>query len=134
MRLPAAMNSVELFQDMVRRAGGACGFGDHLLLRVELAVEELLVNVVNYAYPPGSAGWIEVDCEAGGTGELVVTIRDGGRPFNPLEVAAPEIDAALNQREVGGLGVLLVRKMADDIRYEQRGETNVITLRFKGES
>jgi len=134
MRLPAVMESVEPFQDMVRRAGVACGFQDHLLLRVELATEELLVNVINYAYPSESTGWIDLDCEATASGDLVMTIRDGGGPFNPLDLGTPDTDAALNQREVGGLGVLLVRKMADDFRYERCGETNVVTLRFKGES
>ncbi len=134
MRLPAAIDSVERFQAMVRAAGIALGFQDHLLLRIELATEELLVNIINYAYPPGSNGWIDLTCETGDPGELVMTIRDAGSPFNPLDLSVPDTDAPLNHRDVGGLGVLLVRKMADDIEYQRHGEINLVTLRFRGES
>ena len=131
LRLPAVLESVERFQGLAKEAATACGFSENALFRLELAVEETLVNVVNYAYGQTADGWIEMSCSAGEAGELTVEVSDRGRPFDPLALPDPKTDAAVSDRKVGGLGVFLVRKMADSVSYKRSDDRNILTLTFR---
>ncbi|MEI9479990.1 MAG: ATP-binding protein, partial [Deltaproteobacteria bacterium] len=57
-----------------------------------------------------------------------LTVQDDGRPFDPLYAQAPDIHSPLAERPVGGLGIYIVRKMMDEVRYEHRGGRNILTL------
>jgi anti-sigma regulatory factor (Ser/Thr protein kinase) len=89
---------------------------------VQLAVEELFVNVCSYAYPdePGDV-WLTI--RAGGP-RLEFDLGDEGGPFDPLAVAEPGLHASLADRPVGGLGLYLVRNLTDDLRYRRRDGRN----------
>ena len=98
--------------------------------KLELVLEELLVNVARYAYPPGS-GDVEV-AYAAEPGELTVEISDKGRAFNPLEARLPDLSADLVDRPIGGLGVLLVRSLVGSIAYRREDGRNTVSFRFPG--
>ncbi|MGC8493376.1 MAG: ATP-binding protein [Syntrophobacteraceae bacterium] len=129
LRLPAAMGSFETFRSFVLREMENEGDLEELIPRVDLVLEEVLVNVINYAYPQGS-GEIEVECGAGGKGEFQVTVKDWGVPFNPMEQDAPDLSSDISSRKVGGLGVYLVKEMTSRLAYEFRNGGNVLTLGF----
>ena len=95
--------------------------------KLRLAAEEIVVNVMNYAYPPGEEGEVAVEAASDGK-NLEITVSDTGLPFDPT--AKPDADTTLSveDREVGGLGIHLARQMADRIRYERRGDRNILTL------
>ena len=95
--------------------------------RIELALEEILVNVTSYAYPPDAPGEVEVGC-CTNSGQVCLVIRDAGRPFNPLERTTPDTRQDIEQREVGGLGIFLTREMVDQISYERQNNRNVTSL------
>ncbi|MDR1040188.1 MAG: ATP-binding protein [Deltaproteobacteria bacterium] len=102
--------------------------------RVELAVEEIFINICLHAYR-GEKGPVSITralCPDGEGGEcLVITLKDGGRPFNPFEDAPPpDLDGDLEQRRVGGLGIHLVKRMADRFFHRGTGEGNETELRF----
>ena len=82
---------------------------------------------MNYAYPPGEEGEVAVEAASDGK-NLEITVSDTGLPFDPT--AKPDADTTLSveDREVGGLGIHLARQMADRIRYERRGDRNILTL------
>ena len=84
-------------------------------------------NVISYAYRDDEDLDIEVKMESTGK-RLTVTIADDGVPFNPLSAGAPDIDAPLEEREIGGLGIHLVRNLMDDVSYHRRIDRNVMTL------
>lgn len=122
--------------------------GDHesLLGFVELAVEELLVNVINYAYPepkpggesaapPDRFGQVELGCRWVSMDDvpyLCVWIRDWGTPFDPfLEAPRPDISQDLEDRPIGGLGVHLVRNVSAHHCYSGSDGTNTIELYFR---
>jgi anti-sigma regulatory factor (Ser/Thr protein kinase) len=83
---------------------------------LRLAIEEIATNIIKYGYDNGSYGIIQLGCSCT-DGVLRVVIRDQGRPFDPYEVPAPDLCENLEQRVVGGLGVFLVRELADDLSY-----------------
>ncbi len=96
---------------------------------IALAAEELFVNIARYAYAPG-AGTATVECAVGGD-PPAATIRfsDAGVPYNPLEHADPDLSLSAAERPVGGLGILLVKRIMDRVDYERRGGMNVLTIR-----
>jgi sigma-B regulation protein RsbU (phosphoserine phosphatase) len=98
-----------------------------IVMKFSLMFDDLLNNVISYAYKDDRDHEIEVRMELAG-GRLIVTIADDGVPFNPLSVMAPRTDLALEDREVGGLGIHLVRNLVDEVSYQRRIDRNVLTL------
>ena len=81
---------------------------------IRLVSEEIIVNILNYAYPQQAEGYLTL-CLWDEDGEITLEFIDGGIPFNPLDKADPDISLPLEQREIGGLGIFLVREMMDDV-------------------
>jgi anti-sigma regulatory factor (Ser/Thr protein kinase) len=105
----------------------ACGCDPGLQSQFALAFDELLSNLVKYGYPDDGVHLIE--CEIGREGDTVVAvIRDDGVPFNPLNQPSPDTSLPLEAREMGGLGIHLVRRLFDEVRYQRRDGRNVLTL------
>jgi serine/threonine-protein kinase RsbW len=130
-RLPADRACVRELQEWVKARGASSGFTEELLFRIELALEEVLVNIVNYAYPEGEKpGWVEVECRTEDGSRFTVVVRDGGSQFDPLRLSQPELDQPVAEREVGGLGVFLVREMTDCLSYERKAGVNSLTMCF----
>ena len=95
-------------------------------MMVNLALEEAVSNVMLYAYPETSG---QVLVEAEKTDEQVTfTITDSGIPFDPTAQSEPDITLSAEEREVGGLGIHLIRQVMDDVRYERRDGKNILTL------
>ena len=96
-------------------------------MNINLAVEEAVVNVMNYAYPEGTVG--EVKIHASVVDELLtITIADSGSPFDPTEKENPDINLPAEERSIGGLGILLVRQFMDTVAYQRTDGMNILTL------
>ncbi|MCL2190439.1 MAG: SpoIIE family protein phosphatase [Treponema sp.] len=100
---------------------------------VELAAEEVFVNIANHAYRGGEKadGEVTVDCRTRATPgktEITFTFRDCGRPFNPLEHDEPDVTLPIDKRRPGGLGILIARKIVDIIHYSRENGTNRLEL------
>jgi anti-sigma regulatory factor (Ser/Thr protein kinase) len=92
-----------------------------------LAFDDLLNNVISYAFRDEDEHEIDIRAELAGK-RLTVTISDDGIPFNPLGIRAPDTSLSLEAREVGGLGIHLVRNMVDEISYQRRVDKNVLSV------
>lgn len=102
-----------------------------LLFKIRLSIEEAVENVVRYAYEDG-IGWLEVGAEYDPEGLiLVITLKDAGVPFNPLEKADPDVTASAEERKIGGLGIFLCKKLMDDISYKYEDGCNILTMKKK---
>jgi sigma-B regulation protein RsbU (phosphoserine phosphatase) len=95
----------------------------------ELVGEELLTNIVRAAGADGGKTRVSMEVKLT-PAEIVMTMRDNGLGFDPLSRASPNLDAEIEDRDVGGLGVHLVRELAADCRYERIDDTNVLTIRL----
>ena len=99
-----------------------------LRFKLRLSIEEAVENVVRYAYE-GGIGWLEVGTSLDkDTLLLTVELRDAGVPFNPLELPDPDINASAEDRNIGGLGILLCKKLMDTINYRYENGNNVLTM------
>ena len=97
------------------------------LMAVHMAVEEVVVNIVEHAYPETVEGYIDVEIERR-DGSITFCFRDGGIPFNPLEQEPPDTSLSIAQRPMGGLGIFLLLKEADTIDYEYSDNENILTV------
>ncbi len=95
--------------------------------QVSMVLDEMLNNVVNYAYRDEDEHIIDVEFVLSGS-RLVITLRDDGVPFNPFALDPPNIALSLDEREVGGLGIYLVRSAMDEYMYNRHIGRNVVTL------
>lgn len=93
--------------------------------QLNIVIEELFVNIANYAYKNG--GEVEIKVEAK-MNEISITFIDSGMKFNPLEIDDPNIDAKAEERRIGGLGIFMVKNMMDDIKYKFENNQNILTI------
>lgn len=100
---------------------------DDTATNVELAIEEAVVNVMNYAYPYEWEGKIHVKAYAS-AGKLFFEISDSGIPFDPTKAKEADISLSVQQRSIGGLGIYLIRKYMDNMEYKRIEGRNVLTL------
>jgi anti-sigma regulatory factor (Ser/Thr protein kinase) len=100
--------------------------------RLDLVLEELFMNVARYAYAAPASGDVEVAYTVDGPGRLLVQISDTGHEFNPLDSDPPDFSRGLAERPVGGLGIFLVKSIAETITYERDGACNRVSFVFSG--
>jgi serine/threonine-protein kinase RsbW len=131
LTLPASVESVALFRNFVRSGAVAAEVPADELEKLDLVLEEILVNIARYAYPAGN-GAAEVAFAPDGPGKLYVEISDWGNDFNPLDVEPPDFSRGLAERPIGGLGVFLVRSLVSDIAYRRDTDRNVLSFGFPG--
>lgn len=104
---------------------------DELQFKLRLSIEEAVENVVSYAYD-GGIGWLETDIHFDQNAlMLTIELRDAGMPFNPLKKEDPDINQGAEERQVGGLGIFLCKKMMDSIEYRYEDGNNVLTMTKK---
>jgi len=129
LTLPASAGSISAFCEFVRGGAVAAGVAAREFEKLDLVLEEILINVARYAYAP-ETGVVEVAYAPAGDRKLRVEIADFGRVFNPLEADPPDLSRGLADRPIGGLGVFLVRSMVDSIDYRREGDRNILSFTF----
>ena len=118
------VESIEEFLAGVRCAPAAAQ-------QIAIVAEEILTNIARDAWGEGPTGYCGVDVHAEPAGDLIhVTLRteDDGVPFDPTAAEEPDLDASLEDREIGGLGIVLIRNMTDTQTYRRIGSRNVFEV------
>jgi anti-sigma regulatory factor (Ser/Thr protein kinase) len=105
----------------------AAGVADDAVGHVKLAVEEIFVNIALYAYKDGARGVVELRCSVR-DGAVSLEFEDSGVPFDPLSRKDPDVMAGLEEREIGGLGVFIVKKIMDSVEYCREGGRNLLRV------
>ncbi|MBF0466055.1 MAG: ATP-binding protein [Nitrospirae bacterium] len=128
IKLPAKMENLHEIMEQIAGAAREFGIVDDKIGDIELACEEIVVNVINYAYEEQD-GDISVICTSEEGSKFVIEIIDSGIPFNALEAEDPDIDVPLMERKIGGLGIFFVKQLVDEVNYQRvDGSKNVLTL------
>jgi len=127
-RQPAKIENLQKLMRFISDFAKAEGFTEKRIREVELATEEALLNIFNYAYPERVDGEVEVSCRMDEKSGLIIEILDKGKAFDFQSAPDPDLSLDVSERKIGGLGIFLIRKMADEVHYRREGESNILTL------
>lgn len=96
--------------------------------QIDIAVDELFGNIVNYAYTP-DVGEATVQVEFKNSNSIIeITMIDSGKPYNPLAKDDPDVSLGLEDRKVGGLGIFMAKKLMDTIEYNYKNNQNILKI------
>lgn len=125
----ATLDNLELVQGWIEQELESHGCPVRIQMQISIAVEEIYVNIAHYAYHP-EIGEATVRCTVGGD-PLTVTVQflDRGTPFDPLAKQDADTTLSAQEREIGGLGILMVKKSMDQVVYHYEGGMNVLTIK-----
>jgi anti-sigma regulatory factor (Ser/Thr protein kinase) len=127
--VPASAAGVRLAAEAFDAFAAACGGTLLDVVRaVQVTLDEVLSNIVQHGYRGRPEGRIEIDFHLA-DGTLEVTIQDDAPAFDPLAAPLPDLAAGLAERRIGGLGILLTRRLMDDVQYARADGRNRVTLR-----
>ena len=126
LKTEAKTENLEIINDFL--AENLIGCPMKLLMQTQLAVEEIFVNIAHYAYKD-KTGDVNVLCELDKEKNLFTIIfEDTGIPFDPLKRDDPDVTATAEERDIGGLGIFLTKKLMDEVHYENKDGKNILML------
>ncbi len=127
LTLPARMESLGPSLAFVADCARAAGFPPQRVAELELAVEEALANIYQYAYP-SVPGEVVLCCETYEEQQFFIELIDTGIPFDILALPTPDLTAGVEERQLGGLGIPLILAMVDHVAYHRDGTRNILQL------
>jgi serine phosphatase RsbU (regulator of sigma subunit)/anti-sigma regulatory factor (Ser/Thr protein kinase) len=126
--LPAKTENLQLLREFLEKTLLSAAVAEKLRFQLHLVAEEVFVNIAKYAYPDG-AGEISLSLRLEPTPRrIILEFRDRGIPWNPLEKEPPDINLPAEQRPIGGMGILIVKKIIDECQYKFEQKQNILTL------
>ena len=128
IRIAADLREIERLNRLVRQFGELHEVPSRTLYAVNLALDEIVTNVVLYGFENAEGQEVLIHIFTA-DGELDASVTDGGREFNPVTVPLPNLSATLAERDIGGLGIHLVRSLMDHVTYERVDGRNILTMR-----
>ncbi len=130
MRTVATLENLEELQSFIAKSA-TTHFSKERIQQILLASEEALVNIISYAYDKNAPGQVCVRCSMTENNQFMIRFEDQGIEFNMLCVEAPDVAASLEERAIGGLGVFFIRQMVDNVIYQRKGGSNILTFFFE---
>lgn len=127
VQFPAKFDYLDEIRDFVGEIARKGGFGSKEVYNIQLATDEAASNIIEHAYEGVSSGVLELSCGIQGSA-IVIVLVDHGEPFDPSEIPMPDLKADLSERKIGGLGIFLMRKLMDEVRYDSQPGKNSNTL------
>jgi serine/threonine-protein kinase RsbW len=125
--LPAILDNLPKLMDSVSHCLRGHGFESEKVIEVEIALEEALVNIINYAYRDRS-GDVKVSCSVDDESRFIIEIEDTGQPFDVLSANQPDLSDNISERKVGGLGIHLIRNLMSEVQYLRKDDKNILQL------
>jgi len=127
INIKSRTSGLEIMNQQLAKIVKEWGISDNVAFSMNLALEEITTNIINYGYK----GKDDYDIVIRFTLEkhnLRIQIKDGAKAFNPLDIEEPDLDKPLEERQIGGLGIHLVKKFTDNFSYRRSNNKNIITL------
>lgn len=131
LTLDCNLSHIPGLHNFIQSVADRLGMNQSLTCQVDLAVEEAVVNVINYAYPEkkGEKGKVTIQAQSDGRC-LTLVVIDSGIPFDPMKQEKADTTLSFEERPIGGLGIFLVRELMDDVSYQRTAEgQNILTMK-----
>ena len=116
--------------EFIEEIGNEFSLSPEIVFNLNLVLEEAVVNIINYAYPKEEHQFIYLSAKLH-EGSIVLVLTDTGKEFDPTMAPEADITLSADEREIGGLGIFLIRQIMNEVRYERIEGKNVLTLEKK---
>ena len=127
--IDATIQNIETVTDFVNAELERLEFSMKAQMQIDVAIDELFGNIANYAYAPDTGkATVQIE-ETDEPVSVAITFIDSGKQFNPLDAPTPDTSLSAEERQIGGLGIFLVKKTMDDVSYEYKDGKNCLTIR-----
>ena len=126
LKIEGKLENLSLIGEFIGDSMREFGLDNRKIFNVQMAVDEACTNIIEYGYA-NEEGMIDIACQRRGE-EIVVVIKDEGKPFDPTSVQPPDLNASLEERKTGGLGIYFMKTLMDEVRYEFKEGKNVLTM------
>jgi len=126
---PADLTSLQIILKKALWTAEKQNIDKKTIFRIRLSVEESVSNIIKYAYP-GNPGKIFLEYFLRKGNIFGIRLKDSGIPFNLKDTHSPDTSSELGKRDIGGLGIYLIRKSTDKIHYHRKSQYNILTLEF----
>ena len=124
----AYLESLDDFREFLKaNCAGHGGVTDEILYDIQLAVDEACTNIITHGYAGMDPGSIILDLELD-SDKMTLSLTDFGHGFEPDNAAVPDVDAPIEEREIGGFGLFFIRQSVDDMKYQTSEDGNTMTL------
>lgn len=124
------ISEISRLNGFIEEIGEEFGLTPDIVFNLNLVLEEAVVNVINYAYPKEDHQWIYLSAKLQ-DGTIILVLTDTGKEFDPTMAPEADITLSADEREIGGLGIFLIRQIMNEVRYERIDGKNVLTLEKK---
>ena len=131
LTLEAKVENISTVTDFVNAALEAWHCPMKVQMQLDVAVEELYVNIAHYAYAPGTGeATVSIDITQDPL-NVTITFKDSGIPFDPTAKADPDVTLSAQERQIGGLGIYMAKKGTDEMKYEYKDGQNILSISKK---
>ena len=132
LNVKAETQMLDTVQDFIHETLEKAGIDADIkaLTQLDVAVEEVFVNIANYAYAPNTGDAI-IEAKVSDDSVLTVSFIDSGKAFDPLAAEDPDVTLSADERGIGGLGIFLTKKFMDKVEYQRKDDKNILTLTKK---
>lgn len=132
LNVKAETQMLDTVQDFIHETLEKAGIDADIkaLTQLDVAVEEVFVNIANYAYAPNTGDAI-IEAKVSDGSVLTVSFIDSGKAFDPLAAEDPDVTLSADERGIGGLGIFLTKKFMDKVEYQRKDDKNILTLTKK---
>ena len=128
LKLKNQMSELERVNAFVEEIGQELGLNFELQMNLNLVMEEMVVNVISYAYPEGSEAEIELLAESDGK-QLKFVLSDRGKEFDPTLGGNTDMDVNPAERDLGGMGIFIVKNIMNEVTYQRLEGKNLLTMK-----
>jgi anti-sigma regulatory factor (Ser/Thr protein kinase) len=128
IELKTDLSEIGRMSEWIEKFGARHDLAADMVFQLNLALEEIVTNVISYAFDDDEEHEVEVDLSVNGNA-LEAVVKDAGEAYDPTDAGPPDLEAPVEDRPVGGLGVHLVKEMMDEVSYSRVGDKNVLSLK-----
>ncbi len=128
LKLKNDLIEIERLADCVLAFGEKNKLNDEIVWEIRLVLEEIVTNIISYGYEDKADHAIDVSI-VNGAKYITISIKDDAKPFNPLEQPEPDLEIPFEDREIGGMGIHLVREIMDEFNYKREDDGNLLVMR-----
>ncbi len=128
LAIEAVSENIDLVTDFINEQLDEIDCPMKLQVKIDIAVDEIFGNIAHYAYAPNT-GQVTVRVELTEEPSVIITFFDNGIPYDPTAKADPDITLSIEDREIGGLGIYMVKKSMDEVSYEYKDGQNILIIK-----